>query len=139
MSFNTAVHVLTFLTKHYDEQFNSQVLSDSVCVNPAQLRRVMARLHEAGYIDVKRGAHGGYSVTETGMHTRLSALFQLFNEPDAHGRLFTGHTDSHCPISQQIGHVMRQHYLEEQEIIAQYYDTLTIQDILKEMTMEEEK
>ena len=40
LEFNIAVHVLSFLTKHSEEQFNSQDLAELTCLNPVQLRRV---------------------------------------------------------------------------------------------------
>ena len=44
LEFNIAVHVLSFLTKHSEEQFNSQDLAELTCLNPVQLRRVPLHL-----------------------------------------------------------------------------------------------
>ena len=36
LSFNIAIHVLTFLTKHSNERFSSDALAEKVCVNAVQ-------------------------------------------------------------------------------------------------------
>ncbi|WP_241538418.1 RrF2 family transcriptional regulator [Staphylococcus felis] len=136
LAFNTAVHVLAFLTKHQGEKHNSQALAEKVCVNPVQIRRVMSQLHQHGYVEVKRGNQGGYYITQKGMTAKLSLLFELFNQPESHIRLFIGDTAIECEISQQIGRVMYKHYLEEQNILAQYYQNISIQDILNDISME---
>lgn len=51
LEFNIAVHVLSFLTKHSEEQFNSQDLAELTCLNPVQLRRVTTTLNNQQYID----------------------------------------------------------------------------------------
>lgn len=133
LEFNIAVHVLVFLNQHHGEVFNSQALAGNVCVNPVQLRRVMSKLQQEGYVKVVRGQKGGYLATEEGAAIKLEALFRLFNRPENHGRLFTGHPSIHCEISQKIEQVMYGHYLTEQEIIAKYYHGQTIGDILNQI------
>ena len=49
---------LSFLTKHSEEQFNSQDLAE--LTNPVQLRRVTTTLNNQQYIDSIRGKGGGY-------------------------------------------------------------------------------
>ena len=55
LEFNIAVHVLCFLAQHDQEQFNSKELAKLTCLNPVQLRRVLAYLTEHNYIKVQRG------------------------------------------------------------------------------------
>ena len=62
LEFNIAVHVLSFLTKHSEEQFNSQDLAELTCLNPVQLRRVTTTLNNQQYIDSIRGKGGGLSL-----------------------------------------------------------------------------
>ena len=64
LEFNIAVHVLCFLAQHDQEQFNSKELAKLTCLNPVQLRRVLAYLTEHNYIKVQRGKAGGYQATQ---------------------------------------------------------------------------
>ena len=72
LEFNIAVHVLTFLSKHSSQRFSSVELSSKVCVNPVQLRRVMSKLLEEGYITTQKGKYGGYRINGNVLDTPLS-------------------------------------------------------------------
>ncbi|MHD0396370.1 redox-sensitive transcriptional regulator HypR [Staphylococcus simulans] len=132
LEFNTAIHVLTFLTKHADERFSSKALSELVCINPVQLRRVTGTLVEHGYIDTFRGQHGGYQANHQTAKVNLADLFQLFTEKRTQGRLFTGDAMSHCEISREIGNTMAKHHAKEHELLMQYYRGFTIEEVLRE-------
>lgn len=64
LEFNIAVHFLVFLTKHADERFSSKALSELICINPVQLRRVTSQLVEHQYVETIRGKYGGYQANE---------------------------------------------------------------------------
>ena len=44
LEFNIAVHVLSFLTKHKNEKFNSKELAELTCLNPVQLKMADTKL-----------------------------------------------------------------------------------------------
>lgn len=132
LEFNIAVHVLAFLTKHADERFSSKALSELVCINPVQLRRVTGKLVEQGYIDTVRGKYGGYQTNVKTAKADLADLFQLFTAERTQGRLFTGNSASHCEISRKIGNTMAKHHAKEHELLMQYYRDFTIEEVLRE-------
>ena len=55
LEFNIAVHVLSFLVKHDNQQFSSQSLAKLTCLNPVQLRRVTTVLNQYQFINTSRG------------------------------------------------------------------------------------
>lgn len=132
LEFNIAIHVLAFLTKHADERFSSKALSELVCINPVQLRRVTGTLVEQGYIDTFRGKYGGYQANKKTAKVNLADLFQLFTAERTQGRLFTGDSTSHCEISRKIGNTMTKHHAKEHELLMQYYRSFTIEEVLRE-------
>ena len=78
LEFNIAVHVLCFLAQHDQEQFNSKELAKLTCLNPVQLRRVLAYLTEHNYIKVQRGKAGGYQANQHTAQVDLAKLYQHF-------------------------------------------------------------
>lgn len=57
--FAVAVHALVYLHKR-GETLDSEALARNVCTNPARVRKVMAKLRQAGLVEAKAGAEGGY-------------------------------------------------------------------------------
>ncbi|GGB07245.1 transcriptional regulator [Macrococcus hajekii] len=115
LEFNTAIHTLCFLAKHSDEQFTSVELTERVCVNPVQMRRVTNKLKETGYLDASRGKDGGFHANSETLTTSLSDLFTSFVEGKSKGRLFSGNDQSDCLISREISHVLTDYQLKENE------------------------
>ena len=132
LEFNIAVHFLTFLAKHADERFSSKALSELICVNPVQLRRVTSQLVENQYVETIRGKYGGYQANESTATANLGDLFQIFTAHNAQGRLYTGTKESECEISRKIEGTMKAHHAKEHALLKQYYENFTIQDILEE-------
>ncbi|MCJ1662790.1 Rrf2 family transcriptional regulator [Staphylococcus sp. NRL 16/872] len=138
LEFNIAVHVLTFLTKHKDQHFNSQDLAQLICLNPVQLRRVTTILNHHDYIDTLRGKGGGYRANDRTPSIKLSTLYQLFVLDKANTqRIFTGNEQSHCKISRNIAHTMNRYKEQEIALALDFYSNLTINDVLKETLQEE--
>ena len=118
LEFNIAVHVLCFLAQHDQEQFNSKELAKLTCLNPVQLRRVLAYLTEHNYIKVQRGKAGGYQANQHTAQVDLAKLYQHFVlDKNNIQRRFTGDSDSHCQISKKIAHTMSHYYSQEHQII----------------------
>lgn len=137
LEFNIAVHVLTFLSKHSYEKFNSTELSEKVCVNPVQLRKVMSRLLENNYIIAEKGKYGGYIVRDNALDISLGELFRLFTVNKAFGRIYTGTKDSECEISNGMSRVMSEYHHKELKILEAFYQNRSIRDILNKILMEE--
>ena len=54
-----AVHALVYLY-HRGTTVSSEVLAKNICTNPARVRKVMAQLKKAGFVETKEGTAGGY-------------------------------------------------------------------------------
>ena len=126
LSFNIAIHVLTFLTKHSNERFSSDALAEKVCVNAVQLRNV-----------AQRGQPGVYQATKKTASANLGDLYLLFTEGRDKGRIFTGDHDSSCEVSSQISTTMAKHFQQEAIRVQAYYENFTIKDILEDILKED--
>ncbi|MBU5271797.1 redox-sensitive transcriptional regulator HypR [Staphylococcus caprae] len=140
LEFNIAIHVLTFLTKHKDEKFNSKELAKLTCLNPVQLRRVVSVLSDQHYITTVRGKSGGYQSNQHTASVNLATLYQQFVlNKESHQRIYTGDISSHCDISKHIAHTMSDYYDEEIQLILNFYRNKTIQDVLNDILQEVNK
>lgn len=138
LEFNIAVHVLSFLTKHSEEQFNSQDLAELTCLNPVQLRRVTTTLNNQQYIDSIRGKGGGYRANAHTPTITLDTLYQLFVlDKLPTQRIFTGSEESHCTISRNIAITMNKYKEQETALALNFYRNLTINDVIKETLQED--
>ena len=137
LSFNIAIHVLTFLTKHSNERFSSDVLAEKVCVNAVQLRNVARILKQHNYLEVHRGQAGGYQANNKTANANLGHLYLLFTEGRDKGRIFTGDQDSSCEVSSQISTTMAKHFQQEAIRVQAYYENITINDILADILKED--
>lgn len=137
LSFNIAIHVLTFLTKHSNERFSSDALAEKVFVNAVQLRNVARILKQHDYLDVHRGQAGGYQATKKTASANLGDLYLLFTEGRDKGRIFTGDHDSSCEVSSQISTTMAKHFQQEAIRVQAYYENFTIKDILEDILKED--
>ncbi|WP_323704305.1 redox-sensitive transcriptional regulator HypR [Mammaliicoccus sp. Dog046] len=136
LEFNIAVHALTFLSKHSTERYSSSELAAKICVNPVQLRRVMSKLLEEGYVITTMGKYGGYSINGNGLTIQLSALFKLFNDQRTYGRIYTGEQESECEISREMTNVMTDYHQQEREVLEKFYQNISIGDVLNKIIME---
>ena len=137
LEFNIAVHLLTFLVKHPDVRYSSGSLSERICINPVQLRRVTRKLNDQHYLDASRGKYGGYQANEVTADVNLADLFELFNEERSDGRIFTGDKGSDCEISREIGTTMSKFQQKENDILINYYKSVTITDVLDDVLKED--
>ena len=57
--FSIGVHALVYLN-HKQRSLTSEALAENICTNPARVRKVMAKLKKAGFVETREGAAGGY-------------------------------------------------------------------------------
>lgn len=133
LEFNIAVHILSFLVKHAHQQFSSQSFAKLTCLNPVQLRRVTTVLNQHQLIETSRDKNGGYSANHLTSSVKLSLLYRTFVlEKESQQRVFTGHEQSECGISRNIAKTMSRYNQMERRVILDFYDTLTINDVIND-------
>ncbi len=54
-----ALHILGFLTSRQGEPLTSEVMAATYGTSPVVLRRVLAKLQQAGLVETRRGVNGG--------------------------------------------------------------------------------
>ena len=81
--FAVAVHVLTYLAGLPAERYaSSEELSRSTNVNPVYVRRVLGPLREAGLVQSRPGAHGGWELVTHADKISLGTVWRLLQGSD---------------------------------------------------------
>jgi Rrf2 family protein len=98
--FAVAVHVLTMLAGLPRELQSSEVMAASVGSNPVHIRRILARLREAGLVASRPGPHGGWQLLRSPEETTLADVWRVINGPDP--VLGVHEADPNCDVGQRI-------------------------------------
>jgi len=95
-------------------------------------------LNQYQFIKTSRGKNGGYSANHSTASIKLSVLYRIFVlEKDSQQRIFTGHEQSDCEISRNIAKTMSHYNQKEHRVILNFYDTLTINDVINDTLQED--
>jgi Rrf2 family protein len=98
--FAIAVHVMTMLANLPRELQSSEVMASSVGSNPVHIRRVLARLREAGLVASRPGPHGGWRLLRSPEHTTLADVWRVINGDDP--VLGVHEADPNCVVGRRI-------------------------------------
>lgn len=134
--FPLAVHALVYLL-HKETVVSSQELADNICTNPARVRKVMTRLHQAGFIEATRGKGSGYRYQTTPKLSLDKVLIALNEEPISMNWR-SGDMDKECLVSSGMGQVMDQIYTEMNEECRHQLRHITIESINRQLFGEKE-
>ncbi|WP_437478301.1 Rrf2 family transcriptional regulator [Sorangium sp. So ce1014] len=98
--FAIATHALALLAQT-GESCASDELSASINTNPAFLRRILARLSQAGLIEAREGRAGGYRLARPAKRIRLSEVYAAV-EPEGAIAPSPCEPNAKCPIGAGI-------------------------------------
>jgi Rrf2 family protein len=98
--FAVAVHVLTMLAGLPRELQTSAVMAESVGSNPVHIRRVLARLREAGLVASRPGPHGGWQLLRSPDQVTLADVWRVVNAGSP--VLGVHEADPNCDVGKRI-------------------------------------
>lgn len=86
--FAVSVHIMTVLSYHKGELMTSEILAAGIRTNPTVVRRLVAKLSEAGLVESFKGKTGGVRLNESRKEISLKDIYvavsgkPLLNTPD---------------------------------------------------------
>jgi Rrf2 family protein len=95
--YSVALHALLLLTDAGDDWVTSEWIAGSVKTNPVVIRRILARLMEAGLVLGAKGAGGGYRLARPAKRITLWDVYLALRETGPFG-LHANPPNPHCPI-----------------------------------------
>ena len=104
--FTVAVHILSLISMSKGVHCTSEWIAGSVNTNPVVIRRVMGKLKNAGFIEIRRGT-GGASLLKPLDEITLLDVYRSV-EVVEEGELFQFHEqpNPNCPVGSNIQDVL---------------------------------
>lgn len=103
--FCVAVHALVYLN-HKDCVQSSDALAENICTNPARVRKVMAKLKKAGFIETKEGSEGGYRFSGEAAAVSLADIADALDVQFVASSWHSGDSDMKCLIASGMAGLM---------------------------------
>src|SRR6476620_10496786 len=75
--FAITIHILTLLCKSPGELLSSDYIAGSININPVLVRKEIAELKKAGYIESKEGKNGGCMLSKSPEHINFADVLKL--------------------------------------------------------------
>ncbi|MGT2926090.1 Rrf2 family transcriptional regulator [Streptococcus cuniculipharyngis] len=129
--FTIASHILVYVaTYHREEKITSDVLAQSIQVNPVIIRNILGQLKKAGLIAVKRG-QGGVSILPSYEDLSLLAVYQAV-ESVKNQELFSFHDNPNpaCPVGRSIHSLLDDRLLAAQRAMEAELAQVSLADLL---------
>lgn len=127
-SFSLAVHALVYL-KHKGDVVSSEILASNICTNPARVRKVMAGLKKAGFVETKEGQVGGYRLSEKGQTLNLGQVALALQTCFAKVPWKSGDREKDCLVSSGMAGVMDEVYARLNEGCVEYLQSVNLSDL----------
>lgn len=125
---NVAVHALVYLY-HKNTILASDALAENICTNPARIRKIMAKLKKAGFVDTKEGINGGYFlICKADIITLKDVCVALEAEVIKKG-WSSGDPEMDCLVASGMSNVMGNIYSQLNAQCLETLNTITIKDI----------
>lgn len=128
--FTIALHMLTVMDVFKDQKVTSQLMSDSIGVNPVVVRKLLTQLKTADIVTVKRGS-GGASIARDPKTITYFDVYQAVEVVSDHG-LFNFHEQPNpaCPVGQNIHYLLDDDLIQAQLALENYLKSKTIAQLL---------
>ena len=126
--FAVAVHALTYLHKR-DETLDSEALARNVCTNPARVRKVMAKLRQAGLVEAKAGAEGGYRFSLDPAALTLGQVADALSEQPIASGWRSGDPTMDCMVASGMALAMDRVYDELNRVCLERLSSIALSDV----------
>lgn len=126
--FAVAVHALVYLHKR-GETLDSEALARNVCTNPARVRKVMARLRQAGLVEAKAGAEGGYRFLLDPAGVTLRSVADALRERPVTAGWRSGDPSMDCMVASGMAPALDRVYDELNRACLERLSSITISDV----------
>lgn len=125
---NVAVHALVYLY-HKDTLLPSDGLAANVCTNPARIRKIMAKMKKAGFVDTKEGISGGYFLIRSGEEITIRDVCEALSDRIVKSAWSSGDPTMECQVASGMAKVMDNIYNQLNEQCLNMLAEITIKDI----------
>lgn len=131
---NVAVHALVYLY-HKNMILASDALAENICTNPARIRKIMAKMKRAGFVDTKEGINGGYFLMREANKITLKDICAALETDIIKAGWSSGDPEMECLVASGMSNVMGNIYSKLNKQCLDTLETITIKDINDQLFM----
>lgn len=123
---SVGIHMMTIFALNPGEGLTSEFIASSVNTNPVVIRRLLGLLREAGIVESKTGAGGGWSLLKDPAQI---TLLDILRAVEPHNEIFALHRSEpnpECPCGLHIVSVLGEVYDKVQDGMTRQLASITI-------------
>ncbi|QTH42413.1 Rrf2 family transcriptional regulator [Cohnella sp. LGH] len=132
--FIIAVHSLVLLAHRPDGMASSEEIANNVCTNPVRVRKVMSCLRKNGFVDTREGSGGGYRLSREPGNMTLADVYRSLAAGSLAPKWCSGDPESDCLVGSNMGEVMNGVFCGADQQLEQYFESITIGQMLSQLT-----
>lgn len=133
--FSIAVHALALLAHESEKPLKSEYIACLVKTNPVVIRRLLADLARAGFVQSQAGAAGGTRLAQTAAEISLFSVYKAVED----GQIFALHRktpDSHCDVGRSIQTVLTEIQNRLDLAVEERLGKISLADVLQMIVVE---
>ncbi|MEO1267470.1 MAG: Rrf2 family transcriptional regulator [Myxococcota bacterium] len=129
--FPIALHILGFLTSQGGRPLTSKQMAVTYGTSPVVLRRVLAKLRQAGLVETRRGVGGGSVLARDPTEINLRQVYEAVSETT---EILRRYSDDCTGIAAPVmaGYV-NELYTEAEQALLEKLESVTVADMDKEI------
>ncbi len=128
--FAIAVHILTLLTLEEEELLVSDYIAGSININSVLVRKEIAELRKAGFVDSKEGKSGGFFLAKTPEEINMKDLFKTIY-PDNIFSFAKNAPNPACPVGKDINKHLNKLYISAELALLEELKNYSLADFCK--------
>lgn len=131
--YTVAIHMLTLLAYCEPDTPTSEFIAGSVNTNPVVVRRLLAKLREAGLVASQGGPGGGWRLLRKARQITLGEVFLVVEEEGALFPLHASTPNILCPVGKNIQEALGVIFKEAEEGLVRNLARTTLAHLLQDV------
>ncbi len=132
--FTLAIHSLTFLALQPGRMSTSDAISESACVHPVRIRKVLSLLKKHGFIKSKEGTGGGFIFALDLSEVSLWDIYKITSQGALKPKC--PESNEQCIVGANMQRVLFSIFLGAEEHLGEYLKDYTIKEVINLVNQE---
>ncbi len=112
-------------------------IADIQAIPPKFLELILVQLRKGGFVESRRGVHGGYLLDESPRDISAGEIIRFIDGPVAPVRCISDGHESDCPLYGECAFMDM--WTRARDVVAEVYDSTTFQDLIDAQLAASEK
>ncbi len=112
-------------------------IAEVQAIPPRFLELILGQLRQGGFVESRRGVHGGYLLTEDPAKLCVGQIIQFIDGPVAPVRCIAGNEESNCALLGNCAFMSM--WCRARDAVSEVYDKTSFQDLIDEEAAAVEK